>query len=75
MTSPDPVVSRIEPLMRPSAAAEQVGDRELGVDNVLFTCANYRWKDDLIIPYAGADSRLFGARIRFDELIAALDGR
>lgn len=69
----NPVVSRIEPLMRPSAAAEQVGDPDLGVDNVLFTCASYRWKDDLIIPYAGADSRIFGATVRFDDLLSALE--
>ena len=59
--------------MRPATAAEQLGDKDLGVDNVLFTCASYRWKDDLIIPYAGADSRLFGARVTFDELVVALE--
>lgn len=70
---PDPVVSRIEPLMRPTGPFEQAGDPELGVDNVLFTCANYRWRDDLIIPYAGADSRIFGAAIDFEELVRALE--
>ncbi len=69
----DPVRARIEPLMRPSGAAEQVGDPELGVDNVLFTCANYRSGDDLIIPYAAADSRIFGARVNVQALVAALE--
>jgi predicted GH43/DUF377 family glycosyl hydrolase len=70
----EPVVrSRIEPLMRPRGAEELMGDAELGVDNVLFTCANYRWKDDLVIPYAAADSRIFGARVPVADLVAALE--
>lgn len=70
----DPVVSRIEPLMRPMGAVEQRGDPDLGVDNVLFTCANYVWDNRLIIPYAGADSRIFGASIGVEELVHALEG-
>ena len=69
----DPVISRIEPLMRPSRALEQRGDPRLGVDNVLFTCANYRLGEQLIVPYAGADSRIFGATVPFDRLVAALE--
>jgi predicted GH43/DUF377 family glycosyl hydrolase len=69
----DPVRSRIEPLIRPEGEQEQAGDPDLGVDNVLFTCANYRLGDELIIPYAGADSRIFGATISTPELIAALE--
>jgi len=63
---------RIEPLMRPTGSEEQKGDESLGVDNVLFICANYIWKDDLILPYAGADSRIFGAKINFDSLVNEL---
>ena len=69
----DPVVARIEPLMRPSGAFEQVGDLDLGVDNVLFTCANFRFGDQLVIPYAGADSRIFGASIGIADLLGALE--
>lgn len=69
----DPVKGRIEPLMIPSGPGEQVGDPPLGVNNVLFTCGNYLWKNDLIIPYAAADSRIFGAKMNFVELIEALD--
>lgn len=69
----DPVVSRIEPFMRPSRKLEQEGDPDWGVNNVLFTCANYRLGDSLIIPYAGADSRIFGARVPFEPLVAALE--
>jgi len=69
----EPARARIEPLMRPTEEAEQQGDAELGVDNVLFTCANYRWQDQLIIPYAGADSRIFGASIAVEALVEALE--
>ncbi len=63
---------RIEPLMRPTGSEEQKGDESLGVDNVLFICANYQWNDDLILPYAGADSRIFGARINLKSLLNEL---
>ena len=69
----DPVVSRIEPLMRPTGGMETEGDDDLGVDNVLFSCANHRWGDRLVVPYAGADSRIFGATLPFDALLAALE--
>jgi beta-1,2-mannobiose phosphorylase / 1,2-beta-oligomannan phosphorylase len=69
-----PVVGRIEPLMRPTGDREQQGDPDLGVDNVLFTCANYEWGADLVIPYAGADSRIFAAKIPVARLLAALEG-
>ncbi len=71
----DPVVARIEPMMRPSGALETEGDDELGVDNVVFSCANHVWQGHLVIPYAGADSRIFGASLPLDELVAALDAR
>lgn len=68
-----PVRGRIEPLMRPTSAAEQQGDPDLGVDNVLFTCANYQWGDQVVIPYAGADSRIFGASVNLKKLVDAFD--
>lgn len=68
-----PVRARIEPLMRPKGDLEQQGDAALGVDNVLFTCANYVHRGRLYIPYAGADSRIFGAAIELNELVAALE--
>ena len=60
--------------MRPTGDLETEGDDDLGVDNVLFSCANYRWGDRLIVPYAGADSRIFGAALPFDALLEALEG-
>ncbi len=68
-----PVQSRIEPLVRPSGPLEQVGDPQLGVDNVVFSCANYRWGSDLVVPYAAADSRIFGACIPVDALVAGFE--
>ena len=71
----DPVVSRIEPLMRPTGEYETEGDEALGVDNVLFSCANHVWGDRLVIPYAGADSRIFGATLALDALVESLEQR
>lgn len=59
---------RIEPLIRPSVN-ERTGHVGLGVDNVVFTCANYVWEGYVYIPYAGADSRIFGARIPLSALL------
>ncbi len=74
---PDPGVckvgKRIEPLMRPTGSEEMQGDKNLGVDNVLFTCANYVYEEDIVIPYAGADSRIFGAKINLKELVHELE--
>ncbi len=67
------VEKRIEPLMRPTGKEEQQGNAQLGVDNVLFVCANYQLGDDLILPYAGADSRIFGAQIPLPDLLLALN--
>jgi predicted GH43/DUF377 family glycosyl hydrolase len=69
---PDHIVKRIEPLIRPETPAETQGDADLGVNNVVFTCAAYFWEGDLYIPYAGADSCVLGARISRDELEAFL---
>jgi predicted GH43/DUF377 family glycosyl hydrolase len=62
------VGKRIEPLIRP-AENERTGHSELGVDNVVFTCANYVWDGYVYIPYAGADSRIFGARVPLAALL------
>lgn len=58
--------------MRPTGDHEKTGDSQLGVDNVLFVCANYLLGDTLVLPYAGADSRIFGAQIDFNKLLSAL---
>ena len=58
---------------RPARNRVSDADAALGVDNVLFTCANYRLGDRLVIPYAGADSRIFGADVSVAALVAALE--
>ena len=68
-----PVLARIEPLLLPEGDLEQLGDPLLGVDNVVFSCANYVVGDHLVVPYAGADSRIFGARILLADLVARLE--
>ncbi len=67
------VEARVEPILVPEGDAERRGDLALGVDNVVFSCANYVVGDWLVIPYAGADSRIFGARLRLDALVSHLD--
>lgn len=69
----EPVQARIEPLMRPTGRFEQQGDSKLGVDNVLFTCAGYVLRDHVIVPYAGADSRIFAARLHLPTLLNTLE--
>ena len=71
----EPVLSRIEPLLLPEGDAERVGDVGLGVDNVVFSCAGYVWGDRLVVPYAGADSRIFGAAFSLPDLVSALRDR
>ena len=71
----EPVLSRIEPILLPEGDAERVGDADLGVDDVVFSCANYVVGGDLVVPYAGADSRIFGARVPLAALVDALRER
>ena len=69
----DPIIARAEPLLLPEGDAERLGDAALGVDNVVFACANYRDGAHLVVPYAGADSRIFGARFVLADLVAHLE--
>lgn len=68
-----PVRARTEPLLLPEGELEKVGDPLLGVDNVVFSCANYVVGDRLVVPYAGADSRIFGATFPLADLVARLE--
>ena len=70
--APEPILARIEPILLPEGDVERVGDVGLGVDNVVFSCANYVVGDELIVPYAGADSRIFGASLSLPSLVSAL---
>ncbi len=55
-------------LMHPETPAETTGDEELGVNNVVFICGAYFYKDSCYFPYAGADSVVLGAKIQRKEL-------
>ena len=68
-----PVVARAEPVLLPEGDAERVGDPTLGVDDVVFSCANYVDGEHLVVPYAGADSRVFGARLVLADLVGHLE--
>ena len=70
--APEPILARVEPILLPEGDVERVGDVGLGVDNVVFSCANYVVGDDLIVPYAGADSRIFGASLSLPALVTVL---
>jgi beta-1,2-mannobiose phosphorylase / 1,2-beta-oligomannan phosphorylase len=65
---PEFFVKRDEPLLRPQTPAETTGDADLGVNNVVFTCAAYLYEGDLYFPYAGADSVVLGGCIVGAEL-------
>ena len=67
------VLARAEPILMPEGDAERRGDAALGVDNVVFSCANYVHGAHLVVPYAGADSRIFGARLVLADLVAHLE--
>lgn len=72
-TQDDPVVARIEPILLPTGERETSGDARLGVDNVVFACANHRVGSRVVVPYAGADSRIFAAAFDEAELLEALE--
>ena len=63
------IVKRCEPFMTPESEYEKIGERELGVDNVVFICGAYFYKDYLYLPYAGADSTILGARVKREEIL------
>lgn len=62
-----PIVRRDEPLLRPETRYETIGDPELGVNNVVFICGAYFYRNDLYFPYAGADSVVLGGKISMRE--------
>ena len=62
------ITRRDEPLMSPETPAETQGDADLGVNNVVFACGCYFYKNDLYLPYAGADSVVAGAMIAGEEI-------
>ena len=67
------VRARIEPIMVPTGDLEKRGQPDVGVNDVIYTCANYVSNNELVFPYAGADSRIFVASVRLDDLIGSLE--
>ena len=72
---PSPSSPASSPVLLPEGDAERVGDPDLGVDDVVFSCAGYVVDGDLVVPYAGADSRVFGARLPLAPLVERLRQR
>lgn len=67
------VTARLEPLMVPETPAELRSRSQLQVGNVLFACGSYEYKGWIYIIYGGADTYTLAARVRKDELLAALE--
>lgn len=67
------VVSRIEHFMVPELPAELGSQSSLQVQNVLFACGSYVYRGFVYIVYGGADTYTLVARVRFSELVAALE--
>ncbi len=67
-TSPNPIVKRDEPLLRPQTPSETIGDAQLGVNNVVFICGAHFYQGDLYFPYAGADTCVLAGRIKKKDL-------
>ena len=67
-SSKEIILKRQEPLLCPETQPETTGDADLGVNDVVFVCGAYFYRDDLYFPYAGADSVVLGAKISKEEL-------
>lgn len=74
MRTASPIIKRDEPLLRPETVYETQGNAELGVNNVVFICGAYFYRQDLYFPYAGADSVVLAGRISKSELERYLGG-
>lgn len=61
-----------DPCLVPETTAERLGHAALGVNNVVFLCGAYRYGAHLYLPYAGADSVVLAARLRWSDLLDAL---
>lgn len=60
------ISDRIERLLVPSTEYERSGDPELGVNNTVFVCGAYKIDDEIFFPYAGSDSVILSARLKFE---------
>ncbi len=69
------VAARIDDFLRPETYHELNGPTPDSVANVVFSCGSYVHDGWLYIVYGGGDSYVLGARLRFDELVNALEKR
>ncbi|MGC8654450.1 MAG: glycosidase, partial [Candidatus Kryptoniota bacterium] len=61
------ISDRNDRLLVPSTRYERSGDPELGVNNTVFVCGAYRIEDEIFFPYAGSDSVILSAKLRFEQ--------
>lgn len=69
------VTSRIDDIMRPETDCEVHGPFPDSVANVVFACGSYIHDGWLYVLYGGGDTFILAARLRFDELVEALEAR
>ncbi len=69
------VAARIDDFMRPETDFEVKGPFHDSVGNVVFACGSYVHEGWLYLVYGGGDSFILAARMRFDDLVAALESR
>jgi predicted GH43/DUF377 family glycosyl hydrolase len=67
------VVARLDDIMRPETDFEINGPFPDSVANVVFACGSHIHDGWLYIVYGGGDSYILSARLRFDELVTALE--
>ncbi len=66
------VTTRIEPFMVPETPEELASTSSLQVQNVLFTCGSYEYREYIYIVYGGADTYLLAARVKRSDILNAL---
>jgi predicted GH43/DUF377 family glycosyl hydrolase len=69
------VAARLDDFMRPETDFEVNGPFPDSVGNVVFACGAYVHDGWLYLVYGGGDSFILAARLRFDELVGALEAR
>lgn len=75
-SKPETLVSaRIDDFMRPETDFEVNGPFPESVANVVFACGAYVHDGWLYLVYGGGDSYILAARLRFDDLVVALEAK
>ncbi len=69
------IKARLDDFMRPETDFEVRGPFPESVANVVFACGAYVHDGWLYLVYGGGDSFILAARLRFDDLVGALESR